>query len=641
VIEKTKIVDHLGEAQVMLPALLHAALQANDRTKLRMTALQAAVRHALSPSLSVSDFSQECQLVGIESVSLTRMIVGASATGENIVAPGLTEQFHELRSDVGMMLRAIAAGDPAIAEPLQRRSEETTRHFLNGPDQTTTDRIAQLISATHGGPDSLHKLVMDMHKVLNRLSAEHAERELDGAHVHGLEPGDELLVRAFMRGLNRTKALKFNHPGLMTTAARHNQRLVIQNDIGTTDAHVLVVTILPSQITVTYTDVHRARAHFFVGRFRSYDAEWSSLAESHAMGIASNSAFYLVTGILATRAHHKREEFLEAVGASLVFLIDWNKARKALRKLVDKTIAIEILEAAADTDIGHRGFLELGGLDLVAGSIRRVARDRIGFGERLETLLGRDDVVSYLKEVLTMATQGLLRGRADRAIRDDIDADLARRLETSEAIAFTTMIRQAGLARDLSTITAKLITSIPDADLARALAGQAKEIETAGDQLALDARALSQRHGHPVRLQNMVDTLENAIDDLEQCAFLASQWNRANAVTPSSALIELVEACCAASATAAIGADAASLLTENLRVDVDDALMAINRLVEIEHNADRLERLIWTEAISGTHSACEVLPLIELSRTLERATDRFAQFGHLLRDHILSGLSGR
>jgi uncharacterized protein Yka (UPF0111/DUF47 family) len=106
-------------------------------------------------------------------------------------------------------------------------------------------------------------------------------------------------------------------------------------------------------------------------------------------------------------------------------------------------------------------------------------------------------------------------------------------------------------------------------------------------------------------------------------------------------LIELVEACCAASATAAIGADAASLLTENLRVDVDDALMAINRLVEIEHNADRLERLIWTEAISGTHSACEVLPLIELSRTLERATDRFAQFGHLLRDHILSGLSGR
>ena len=44
-----------------------------------------------------------------------------------------------------------------------------------------------------------------------------------------------------MAGLNRTAKLKFTHPGLATTATRAGGRLVIQNDIGTTDAHVIVI----------------------------------------------------------------------------------------------------------------------------------------------------------------------------------------------------------------------------------------------------------------------------------------------------------------------------------------------------------------------------------------------------------------
>ena len=44
-----------------------------------------------------------------------------------------------------------------------------------------------------------------------------------------------------MAGLNRTAPLKFDHPGLATTATRAGVRLVIQNDIGMTDAHVIVL----------------------------------------------------------------------------------------------------------------------------------------------------------------------------------------------------------------------------------------------------------------------------------------------------------------------------------------------------------------------------------------------------------------
>jgi hypothetical protein len=99
---------------------------------------------------------------------------------------------------------------------------------------------------------------MDLHKVLNRLAAGCAEEIVSGAHVFGLRPDDHRSVESFMRGLEETRGLKFDHPGLDTMATRSGDRLLIQNDIGTTDAHVVVI---------TYTDVHRARAKFFIGLF--------------------------------------------------------------------------------------------------------------------------------------------------------------------------------------------------------------------------------------------------------------------------------------------------------------------------------------------------------------------------------------
>jgi hypothetical protein len=46
-----------------------------------------------------------------------------------------------------------------------------------------------------------------------------------------------------MRGVNATRALKLDHPGLDTAATRDGARLLLQNDIGTNDAHVLVIQV--------------------------------------------------------------------------------------------------------------------------------------------------------------------------------------------------------------------------------------------------------------------------------------------------------------------------------------------------------------------------------------------------------------
>jgi hypothetical protein len=62
--------------------------------------------------------------------------------------------------------------------------------------------------------------IMDSHKALNRLAAMHAEDVIAGARVYGLLPEDRPAVEAFMRGVEATRKLKFNHPGLATTVTR-------------------------------------------------------------------------------------------------------------------------------------------------------------------------------------------------------------------------------------------------------------------------------------------------------------------------------------------------------------------------------------------------------------------------------------
>jgi hypothetical protein len=87
---------------------------------------------------------------------------------------------------------------------------------------------------------------------------------------------------------------------------------------------------------------------------------------------------------------------LDAVGAALVFLIDWNKARKALRKLISNEEAIRVLAWAARHEYGHRAWLEFGGTELLASAVRHAIPARIGFGEELGIVLGRDGPQEFM-----------------------------------------------------------------------------------------------------------------------------------------------------------------------------------------------------------------------------------------------------
>lgn len=266
--------------------------------------------------------------------------------------------------------------------------------------------------------DSIHLLVMDLHKELHRLQGAVAQETIDGARVYGISPEDRALIAVFMRGLNGTAPLKFDHPGLGTTATRVGDELVVENDIGATDAHVVVVAIASLAVRVTYTDVHRRRAEFFRDLFASFPVAWEDEVARTSSVLPESQSYVLSVGRFIARDRQELERYLYFLGSRLVFLIDWNRARKRLRRFLKKQDCVEVLTWAAEHDIGHRAWLELGGEQLVFDAIQRVAGPQVRYGERLDELLGRQTAVAALKQVLRIATEGLLQHWSERRIRD-------------------------------------------------------------------------------------------------------------------------------------------------------------------------------------------------------------------------------
>jgi uncharacterized protein Yka (UPF0111/DUF47 family) len=403
----------------------------------------------------------------------------------------------------------------------------------------------------------------------------------------------------------------------------------------------MVIAVEGDAVTVTYTDVHLARAKFFISLFDRFTATWSGLDRHTAAGLGEENAFFLVTGQFAGDSAKGRDDFLSALGASLVFLIDWNKARKLLRSWVAKDDAVRILDWAARQRIGHRGFLELGGNELLGAAVRHAAPNRIGFGERLDQALGRAAAVDFLKAALRAATEALLAGRSVRLVRDQIEADLVRHLERADSALLAIVLRQLGLAHDVATLLTHHVAALRAGQPADGpqLAARAGRIEQKADGLAIEARQVVARlNARPV-IGQLADLVEQTIDELEQASFIASLAPARLDAAPLVALADLCAVAIAAIEAAASGLVAAAEVPDGRRVDSEDALAAVTRLMDTEHAADRSERAITTLVFTGGFDVATSLAVLELARAIERATDRLAGFGHLLRQHIMIDLS--
>lgn len=643
VTEKAQIVRRLGEAAVLLPTLIADALAANDRLKLRLALLQEACAQARRPGLAPRSFAAERQAAGLSDPQFDALIAGArSLPGERFQIPGARALIDGLAHDLETMLAPLEA---AATEPYDRLKQRLSTLAGALPraehDELTPADVQSMAAARRDGPDSLHLLIMDAHKAVNELAAASALEIVDGAHVHHIEPLDRPRIQAFMAGLNRTAGLAFGHPGLATTAARSGLRLTIQNDIGETDAHVLVIHVEEGAVSVTYTDVHRRRARFFMSMFDRRGVAWSGLAEQASQGLGSEDVFYLVDGRRACSDEDDLQRFLAFLGSRIVFLIDWNKARKALQTFVGKQEAVEILEWSSAHDHGHRAFLELGGAGLVFEAIRRSADGRIPYGTRLDAALGAAECRRFLQRVLRQTSEGLQAGRTLRLIRDEVQADLAQLFDTLEFALLALLVRHLGVTRTLASAIAEAFAGDNASDAQRArLTRRAKQMEEKADRLTVQAREMCARLQSAETLRRAFDAVENATDQLDECAFLWSLVPAGNAIDTHAALADLADIVLDSIGHLVRAAEAAARLPQGNRLDSVATLQAIDAVTLAERHADTVERAALGAFMRTPAPDARTLVLaLELARTLETATDHLAHAALSLRERVLDELS--
>jgi uncharacterized protein Yka (UPF0111/DUF47 family) len=493
--EKSKILEVLGgkSAELLLMEKVHRALQANERTKYLLTLLQLGLTQAHVQAPDPDDLSVERRRAGIEDAELDRSISSAALTADGSLAISGSEKILALlieetarmcvplwiarRSEAevfagrlwsiaqscrpfldGQESQLFSGSGLSVLEGFQPPSGEEARSG-NGPAARIAapagvlpqDLIPRLTSAERRGPDSLHLVVMDAHKALNGLIADLGGRreKIGSVETLGLTAEDKSLVEGFNRGLDSTASLKGGHPGLGTTAVRIGSKLLLQNDIGETDAHVILLEIEEGKLDLTYTDVHDKRVEFLTELLKDLEIRWRRV-ESRSAKDLSEGTFFLLRGMLSFKDQQHAARVLEAIGGRLVFLIDWNKARKRLRNFIRGSEVQEVLLWSARERIGHMPFLSYGDEEIVYESLEALPRGTVRLGEPLSSILGREGSLEFIRDALRLARESYDRREPRILLVDRLRCSLLARAQKLGGGADEMLLEVAGLTVEAS-----------------------------------------------------------------------------------------------------------------------------------------------------------------------------------------------
>jgi uncharacterized protein Yka (UPF0111/DUF47 family) len=638
---KHTILEALDQRALLLPEQVHEALEANARVKYYLSLVQLACAHADEPDAPAVYLADERERLGI-GPELDAVVAGARrGANDDYRVPGLGEVIDRVDHDLERMIAPIALVSPDDAASWRGRldSIRARRAELLARDRLSVDALAWLTSGdeSRAGP---HRLCLELHKAIDSVQARLATETLDGARVFGLDDSDRALVGAFMRGVHRTERLKFDHPGLGTSATRSGARLIVENDVGTTDAHVLVVTIEGRRAAVTSADVHVQRLGFLQRLLSTFPMTWEDTRSRRAPGLEED-AFFLCTGTLEAGSDEELARFLEHLGSRLVFLIDWNRARKNLQTFIPKSSAIPLLQWAAEAELGHRAFLELGGEQLVHDAMAAVMRTPVRFGERLEDALGVEPATTFLRFVLRETAEGMLEGRSRSLIRERVRVELASAFAAAGERLLEPVRRHAALVRELASMVSQLALlggALETADVA----GHAKTREREADEIVVEVRSLVERIPEEAAFGRVVAAADDAADEIEEAIFgltlLPAGFLPTEAVRATMArLRDLVDEAARAWVACVESAQHArrGVVGAELRAFLD----AVDRVVTIERESDDAER--QAEAALMACEGIDARALVVAARAvehLETATDALLHAALTLRDHALGAV---
>lgn len=646
--EKFDAVASLGQLQLLRPAWTKAALAANDRLKLYLTVLQAAQAHAEQPSTAPLDMKHEFAAAQLDAPWLLALPASAYLDGTTLHVPDLPSLKEKLRDDLRIMARPLD-GD---SEPAHRALTVRVEHWcawLDGQpsDMLSPAQIKALTSGSRHGDDSFHLLVMDLHKALNHLAAEFSDETIDGAHVWQLSAGDRPLVAAFMRGLNRTRALKLNHPGLDTAATRDGDRLLIQNDIGTNDAHVLVVQVEGFKIVLTYSDLHEQRFAFFQTGLSDIGAAWSGIAMRTTAGLNADEAYQVGTATFDCLNEDKLMSTLEALGSRIVFLIDWNRARKRLNLFVRKSQSVAVLTEAARREVGHMGWLAAGGEQLIHDAMQALGGDYFRIGQRLDQVLGEAQAREFLVETLALSSQSMRQRQPLPLIADAVRL-LLLRYSRRHHDEFDLLSEHAAFCHALAEGIRDAIAHGHERDgkaMAK-FAERAKAWERQADLQVMKSRALAENHPNWLPFVRLIERADDVADSLEEAAFLLSLIAEGQRQTwhgdVRDSIRKLADATLTATQDHIKALSIARCFGEDSSAEDQEEFIAVSwRVLNAERQCDVLLRDVRRALAKHVDDAATHCLTTDFAEAIEQATDALLATTYGLRDLAFSRLGAK
>jgi uncharacterized protein Yka (UPF0111/DUF47 family) len=304
---------------------------------------------------------------------------------------------------------------------------------------------------------------------------------------------------------------------------------------------------------------------------------------------------------------------------------------------MSKAAAIELLGWAADNEIGHRGFLKLGGENLIFAALDG-GNKSLGIGRPLDQVLGDGETQSFLRNVLRTCTEALLHQRSSDFVAEQIRADLMVRMQSASDQILDVALDHAALLHDLVDLIEASLMRLEGADAAARIAGRdrAKIWESQADRLVSQVRTLVARNGADVMWRNVLVHADDAADGLEEVMFnisLLSKDGRLVAREPIERLVRQLAAGVedyirALSLTAYLHRGAA-------REDVRDLLTLVDRLRDMEHATDAIEREALERLVETGSDPRALLLEHEIAANLEAVGDALMHAGFSLSDHVL------
>lgn len=673
--DKQAAVASLGQTSLLRPAWVQAALAANDRLKVALTLLQAAAAHACKPAAPLQDLRAECAAADLKGRWLDELQAGATLQGEDLLLPEagrLAALLHEALTTMARPVTGLPGevDDTTDAEvtALRQRRDHWLQNLARWKADCEHGRAAlgsdHLRALTHGhrgkrgqpADDSLHLLVMDLHKALNRLSATLASEVIDGAHAWQIGPQDRPRIAAFMRGLGRTRALKLDHPGLDTAATRDGPHLLIQNDIGTNDAHVLVVQVVDGEtvdgvpatpgIRLTYSDLHKPRFAFFQARLAELGAQWSAPQSQVRADLNEGAAYQLGTATFTCADEAALALALEGIGARIVFLIDWNRARKRLQAFVAKPLAIEVLREAAQREVGHRAWLEAGGEQLVFDAMQDLGPGAFRIGDRLDAVLGEAAAQAFLVDVLALAWRARAAHQPAALVADETRLLLTRHMQQHRT-EFDLLTEHAAWVQTLAEAVHEALAdgTVDGGDdrteAAARLGARAKTWERQADHLVMRARTQAERLPRWRSVVALMELADDVADALEEAAFLISLLAEQRCGHSRKLLHGEVRAALQALAETVLGATqdhvrALAILCGlgqgSDATDQDAFVAATWRVLQAERRCDELLREARRALCRHVPEPAVLMLASDLAASLELASDRLLTLEYRLRD---------